>query len=185
MRLFIAIELPQTLQNEIAHFIEPLRKQVRGARWIPLQNLHLTLKFLGEVPEIDILKIKNCMEEVIREENFQPFKLQFSKIGGFPTLKSPRVIWLGVSIGEEVLSKITSSLEGSLELLGYPKKDRPYQAHLSLGKVKDPKQFWGVEKFELIHKTSFAGFSVGVISLLQSFLGRDGASYEKVYEVKL
>lgn len=185
MRQFIAVELPQTVQNEIEQAVNPLKESLKNILWTPRQNLHLTLKFLGEVTQDQVLQIQACMKDVVQEGGFKSFLLKFSDFGGFPSLQHLRILWLGVLDGQEILQRLAIALDQRLEGLGFAQEKREYRPHLTLGRSKNQKTLHGITRDALIRKTSFAGFSVNMISLVQSFLSKNGAIYQRVCEVKL
>lgn len=185
MRLFIAIELPQKIQKELYEKTAPIRASLSGVRWIPPENLHLTLKFLGEVASDRVDAVKASLQEALSRGDFRPFGLEFKGVGAFPSISHPRVIWIGISQGGEALTQLANALEEELQNLGFERENRLYTAHLSIGRIghlKDRKILEEiVSKYD---KTSFAGFSTDVVALIQSVLCREGAQYRKIYEVK-
>lgn len=184
MRLFIAVPLPEKIQNQIFQESSDLRGSDAPIHWIPHENLHLTLKFLGEVPADRIQKIQDSMINAVKD--FHPFEINFAGVGAFPSLTHPRVIWVGTTEGQETLAKLAKELENQLEVLGFSKEERPYKSHLTIGRVRERKSVKDFkEKAVTFEKTSFAGFSVNMISLMQSILSPKGAAYKTVYEVKL
>lgn len=185
MRLFIAVELPKPIQNQIYETGKYLRESVIGVRWIAPQNLHLTLKFLGEVPEQKLTSIDDILRETFQVHSYQAFSINFSQLGAFPSLSHPRVIWLGISDGQDVLRKLASMLEDPFEKIGFKRETRDYSPHLTLGKVNDEKKVKNLKEIAVSYKTSFAGISVGMVSSMQSILSPEGAIYKRVANYKL
>jgi 2'-5' RNA ligase len=186
MRLFFAVEIPQEVQKQIYESLSPLRKQWPKIRWIPSANLHITLKFLGEVSEGLIPKVQKCAKDCVSEISLSPFKMTFSRIGAFPGLKSPRVIWCGVEGCTEMLSNLAGHLETKLEVLGFQKEKRPYRAHLTVAKVNPEQRGVDLEPYvKDYEKTIFAGISVNMISLMQSVLNPHGAVYQRIHQIHL
>jgi 2'-5' RNA ligase len=186
MRLFLAVEIPPQEQKQIYESLSPLRKQWPKIRWISSDNLHITLKFLGEVPEALIPKVKKCAEDCISDMGLGSFKLTFSQIGAFPRPKSPRVIWCGVEGDTKMLSALVEHLEPKLETLGFQKEKRPYRAHLTIAKVSPEQRGVDFEPYiKDYEKTIFAGISVNMISLMQSVLNPFGAVYQCIHQIYL
>jgi 2'-5' RNA ligase len=186
MRLFIAVPIPEQIQVRLSEMVSDLKKSYSTIRWIPHGNLHLTLKFLGEVSEQAVPKIQECMLKVVKETHLLPFEIYLAGVGAFPNPIRPRVIWVGIMRGEEELAKLANGLENELESLGFLREERSFKPHLTIGRVREPKMIKGFkEKTSAFEKTSFASFSGSMISLMQSVLNPKGAVYTTVYEVKL
>ena len=176
MRLFFAVEIPPEAQKQIYESLSPLRTQAPEIRWIPFANLHITLKFLGEVSENVLPQVRKCAEDCVSEIKPGPFEITFLRIGAFPKAKSPRVIWCGVEESVETLSCLAEHLEIKLEALGFKKEKRPYRAHLTIGKVSPEQRDASFEQYiKDYEKTIFASISVNMISLMQSVLNPHGA----------
>jgi len=176
MRLFFAVEIPADVRVRIYDSLALVRKQSPQIRWIPPDNLHITLKFLGEVPEKGVSEVIKCAENCIAKMKPGAFEISFARLGAFPNAKHPRVIWCGVDGNHETLSSIAVVLESELEMLGFEKEKRPYRAHLTVGKISPVKREVDFDRY--IHdyeKTVFAGISVNMISLMQSVLNQHGA----------
>ncbi len=183
MRIFIAVEIPHEIREKIYKDLVPLRKTFPKVKWIRPENLHLTLKFLGEVSE---KKLKVIHEKISDLSSFKSFSIKFLGLGGFPNLSRPKVIWMGIDQGEEELSNIASYLESELEKVGFHLENRSFQAHLTLARVKDFREVKGFcEKASFFDKTSFASFSVNMVSLIQSSLTREGATYQCLHQIRL
>lgn len=133
MRLFIALNLPSEVRGRVYEAAAPLRALDLPVRWVDPAQIHLTLKFLGDVPERDVPSVGACVAAVARRH--EPFSFRIGGLGGFPSLERPRVLWVGVR-APAVLGALQSALEGELAALGFPRDDRPFRPHLTLGRVR-------------------------------------------------
>lgn len=184
IRAFIAIELPVKIVFSISQIQERIATYGFKIRWIRPENIHLTLKFLGDIKTADIDKIGGVMDESVR--GHAPISLKAKGIGVFPGIKRPRVIWTGVSGEVNQLFGLQKRLEDNLDGLGFPKENRPFKAHLTFGRVKnrlDPKrlgdalsEFIGFESEE---------FVADRVILYKSDLKPAGAVYTKLVEAVL
>ena len=182
IRSFIAIELPQEIIETIKKLQEQLRKYRLNVRWVRPENIHLTLKFLGDISEADIAPITGTLKAAA--DTVKPFHLKGQGLGIFPAMNRPRVIWLGVSGDVEILKKVQLCVEEGLEQRGFPKEGRPFQAHLTLGRVKGSLDkrilLETIEQFGNFESDSFTAKSV---ILFHSNLQRNGAVYTKLADV--
>jgi 2'-5' RNA ligase len=137
MRTFIAIEISEDLRRELTELQEDLRKSDADVKWVNPQNLHLTLKFLGDTSEETISEVKEILENITR--NTRTFEVIFAGIGVFPKLDFPRVVWVGIEKGKDELIELAKEIEKELTQIGSPKEKRGFSAHLTLGRVRSPK----------------------------------------------
>jgi RNA 2',3'-cyclic 3'-phosphodiesterase len=132
LRAFVAITLPPDLQDSLAAQTAPLKEVIPRVEWVKATNLHMTLKFLGNVEEEAIGPIVCGLTTAAAQ--VEAFDLDILELGVFPTLARPRVIWIGAS-GPR-LSALVESIESALEPLGFPRETRPFSAHITLGRVR-------------------------------------------------
>jgi 2'-5' RNA ligase len=132
LRAFVAITLPPDLQQSLAAQTAPLKEVIPGVAWVNAANLHMTLKFLGNVEEGAVAPIASGLTTATAQ--VEAFDLEILALGAFPTLARPRVIWIGAS-GPR-LSALVESIESALEPLGFPRETRPFSAHITLGRVR-------------------------------------------------
>ena len=137
IRAFIAIELPTEVHQQLDQVMQQLRQRIQAlprsaVRWVPAENIHLTLKFLGDVSlsNLDLLKERL----VIEASEHSPFELSVGGVGAFPNANRPRVVGVGVQAPPE-LSSLQNGIETKLEKIGYPREERPFSPHLTLGRV--------------------------------------------------
>jgi 2'-5' RNA ligase len=136
MRCFIAIKLPKEVKDEVARIQGQLRRLDLHAKWVEFQNLHITIKFLGEIKEELLPKIKEIISGI--NPLVKPFVLALSEVGGFPSLGRPRVLWLGINPQDNPI-KIIEYLDEQLPKIGIPKETRPAHPHITLARIKSPK----------------------------------------------
>ncbi|MBI3615216.1 MAG: RNA 2',3'-cyclic phosphodiesterase [Candidatus Omnitrophica bacterium] len=134
IRAFIAVELPEALRQEVAAFQSELKSSGADVKWVELENLHLTLKFLGNIEEAQVPVLKEALAAPAR--GFPSFTFHLEGIGAFPRTTSPRVVWVGVSEGKEKLVELAKTVERTCSGLGFPAEERPFSAHLTIGRVR-------------------------------------------------
>ena len=134
IRTFIALELPPSLISLFAKVQENLQSMGLRAKWVRPENIHLTLKFLGNINPADIDNIGGAMVDAVGE--FGTFKLVAGGVGVFPGIKRPRVIWVGLGGQIQLLFAVQRVLEENLAALGFKKEKRPFKGHLTLGRFK-------------------------------------------------
>ncbi|MEZ4598316.1 MAG: RNA 2',3'-cyclic phosphodiesterase [Syntrophotaleaceae bacterium] len=135
IRTFIAIPLNDSLFRTIAEVQRDLKTALPGIRWVRPETIHLTLAFLGDIPEEFLEKIGNSMLSIGR--SFAPFKVRIADLGAFPSRKRPRVIWLGVERCAPLM-QLQAELAEKLAAIDLPGENRPYTPHLTLGRSRRP-----------------------------------------------
>lgn len=188
LRAFIAIELPKPLQEGIVKFTAPLRQALGDdlIRWIPTHNLHLTLKFLGNIPSPHVDFIIQLLDQV--SDSHPPFILRLADSGSFPNIKQPRILWVGIHASPALFS-LQKRLEAGAARLGYPPESRPFSPHLTIGRVRssmDPANRGKIQSaFHRIQLGDIGAGSVESIHLYQSELKSDGSIYTKLHTTVL
>ncbi|UCH22431.1 MAG: RNA 2',3'-cyclic phosphodiesterase [Deltaproteobacteria bacterium] len=184
IRTFIAFELPGHVTNAIHKIQEVVKAYNFNIRWVRPENIHLTLKFLGNINPADIEIIGRVMDDTA--EPYAPFSLKAKGIGVFPGLKRPRVIWIGIGGQIEPLVGLQQNLDEKLNTIGFSQEKRLFKGHLTLGRVKgkiDSHRLSVVLK-KYNHFESEA-FTAGTIVLYKSDLQPTGSLYTKLLEVAL
>ena len=184
IRSFIAIELPDAVISWLETVQQDLRSLRLRARWVRPQNIHLTLKFLGNTPPGDIEKIGSAMTDAAAAG--VPFKLTVGGIGVFPGLKHPRVIWTGLAGDMKVLLGLQRNLEDRLAAIGFPKEKRSYKPHLTLGRIRETVNSAAIR--QIVQQYSDLGrleFTSDRIILFKSDLKPSGAVYSKLKQADL
>ena len=148
-------------------------------RWTPPENVHLTLKFLGEIPEGEIEHIGAALRKVCGDHT--PFDASLSSFGAFPSARRARVIWAGAAAGSEELRALAADVEAAFEPLGFGREDRTFVPHVTLGRVRGKPV-----KLELPAVVpGEARFEISRVELMESRLAAGGAVYETLYSLAL
>ncbi len=183
MRSFIAIKLPETVQSSLAELQLELKSTGAHIRWVKPENIHLTLKFLGDTEEKAVDRIISALQGTCN--TFEPFRLELRGVGLFPGVRSPRIIWAGVSCGS-ALTSIQSDIEKELSLLGFEKENRKFMPHLTLGRFKSSRGQKTIQKKVDHLRDSSCGFvDVTSVSLIKSELSPAGSRYTRIAEIPL
>jgi 2'-5' RNA ligase len=149
-------------------------------RWIPTGNMHLTLRFLGEVDERILPDFKQVVAADVATR-VKPFRIAYGAFGGFPNLSNPRIIIFDAKEGKRGLSKIAHLLEGGVEPLGIERERCPFAAHLTLARIKEPLPRGMAERLVTLPPLpATAVQDVDRFVLMQSYLAREGATYEEI-----
>lgn len=186
MRLFLAIPAPEAIRTLAVRAVAELRG-AGEVRWVQPDLLHLTLKFLGEVPEERRQEIEAAAAETANK--FSALVVECGGVGAFPNLRKPRTVWLGLSgQGEAVLAALAQDLETSLAARGFPREERPFRGHLTLGRVNGPKGLAdlgrGLERLAAAEQDRVE-WPVGSFQLVKSDLRPAGPIYTPLAEFPL
>jgi 2'-5' RNA ligase len=184
MRTFIAIEIPDEIKQQMAEVQRRLKGTGVDASWTRPEGIHLTLKFLGEIPDSQVADIMSALTRTAGDTG--GFRLEIEGVGTFPNSKNARVVWIGVSGDIEKLTKLQAAVEDAMAKLDMEREDRPFTPHLTLGRIKyiRSKESW-LSTLEEIKDIKLAGFDVNAISLMKSELKRTGAVYTEIGRVEL
>ena len=134
MRLFIALEIPVAVRENLAALLKSLQAISPETRWVRLESLHLTLKFIGEVCETKLAAVRSVLATV-RSDG--PLTLRFRGLGFFPDEKHPRVFWAGIEASPN-LKTLSADIDKATERLGIPREQRPFSPHLTLARFGSP-----------------------------------------------
>ncbi len=184
MRLFIALNLPERVRLALWHAVAPLRDASFPVKWVRPEGIHLTLKFLGEVPDRRFGELQGALGRAARGARELP--LDVGGFGVFPDLQRPRVVWVGVA-PEPALELLQHQVEQEFAPLGFPTEGQPFRPHLTLGRAARgarSSDFPGLEAaLERLHFQEMV--LVGSIELMQSTLQSGGAVYHVGYSERL
>ncbi len=183
LRCFIAVSLPATLRSAIGEVVGKLRGIGADIKWVSDENLHLTLKFLGETDEELVDEIRNALIDKL--SHYAPFYIKIGGVGYFPGGRNPRVIWVGIE-DPGVLEDIYKDIENAVAKLGYPREKRPFSPHLTIGRVRSPKRVAEViRRLEEFRAITFDEFVLREVTLMKSELKPGGAEYSGLAEIPL
>lgn len=184
IRTFLAVDLPDSLRPQLALVQGELKRSQADVRWVAVGNIHLTLKFFGNLPDTEVDPIAQAAREVTAKQ--EPFQLQITDAGAFPSVKSPRVIWLGLGGDLIPLAQMYNKLEKAFAALGHLPEGRPFNPHLTLGRVKSPQNRHRLAKLlETLPPLNWPPFKVGEIILFKSTLTPQGSIYTPLQVVPL
>ncbi len=174
IRAFIAIELPENVKMELAQTGRKLARQLPdgSVRWVKPERMHLTLRFLGDTAVTQLPALATQLDELAA--TYAPFHLHLDKLGRFPNRKRPRVIWAGLTGNTHTLLALKQDLDKRLTALGWEEEGRPFQAHLTLGRVKNSQAVSQVKWGVALEKVSMG---VTAVHLIESQLQRSGPIY--------
>ena len=187
MRTFIAIELPQNIKDTLGRLQGKLKQCGADVRWVEPHNIHLTLKFLGEVEDSKLDGINQIIEDTVK--NRLKFEITLTDLGVFPDINHPRIIWVGIKDKNNETKLIAEELGEKLEKLGIPREERQFLGHITIGRIKS----W-LNKDKLAERLSVLkdessnekiNFIADKITLFKSSLKPNGPIYEVLKEVTL
>lgn len=177
MRTFLAIDLPDKVKDYLYDFQKKLKKDYVKINWVAKKNLHLTLKFFGEVDEKKLAELKAELKKIKQI----PFRVKLKGIGFFPDEKAPNVIWVGIQPEKDVIA-LQQKIDEAL-LLTFP-SDQKFQSHLTIGRIKGikkPKEFAEAAKELKIEEIEF---EISSFKLMKSELSTTGPSYSVIEEFR-
>ncbi|GBC95659.1 RNA 2',3'-cyclic phosphodiesterase [bacterium HR16] len=186
MRLFFAVLLDEHTRGRVALVQEAMKRALAGQRisWVKQENLHLTLRFLGEQDEKGLRQAIEAGQTVARER--QTFRFVVQGAGAFPDLRRARVLWVGVEEPVEPLYYLAHQLEKELRQRGFPPEDKPFRSHITLARIKEPPPAQVMQKLiESLPNEPLGSVEVRSFVLMQSVLNPNGSLYTPVQEFPL
>jgi len=189
MRLFVALDIDQSIRERIMHFLQGLQTFAPDARWTKQESMHVTLKFIGEQPDVALGSIKQSMSGITGKAT----EISFHSYGFFPTAQSARVFWVGIEAGHE-LSALAAAIDERLSALGIPKESRAFSPHLTLARGagasgsprrnrqdrRNPTFHLLQEKLTALPTPEFGTMTAREFFLYQSQLSPRGSKYTKL-----
>jgi 2'-5' RNA ligase len=184
MRTFVAIDLEHEVKKNILEFTKRLDSHNPKIRWVKDQGMHLTLKFIGEIPENKASDIRSVLMGL--SQKHEPFPLKLVGTGMFPPRsRNPRILWVGVEENHELMS-VQKEVESLLEKLSIPRERRRYSPHLTLGRVKSSQNIQPVlDEMSRNKDTEFGRMDVESITFFKSTLKPTGAEYSTLANIEL
>ena len=180
MRVFIAVDIPDKIRKTLGDVQRELRPLTSSARWVAPESIHITLKFVGEIPE----KRLDDIDTALAGLSWKPFTITVRGVGFFPGTRSPRVFWAGMEA--PTMEGLAEQLDTLMERSGFEKEKRAFRPHLTLARAKDTRidssLVSAAAKYE---EHAFGSFSVDRVFLFKSTLKPSGAVYEKLKEYLL
>jgi 2'-5' RNA ligase len=181
MRLFFCVELDEQAKNGLSRLMDRLKARCPTGKWVAPENLHLTVRFLGEVGEGRLGELENLAQTVAGE--FLPFTLELGKLSAFPSPKRARVLWVGPVKGEDRFVELMRAVEEGVRRLGFRPETKTPTAHVTVARFKTPRDLSG-----LLAEVEFEDVlpvEVREITLMRSTLRPEGPIYTPVFRVPL
>lgn len=183
IRCFIAIEIPEKIQNIILEIQNKLRSKVVGATWTKSGNHHLTLKFIGQVERPQLSRIEYILSKIAKQNG--QFTIEFGGLGVFPNWERPRVLWIGLTKGESKIRVLSVSINKGLNELLYPIDNR-FHPHLTLARFKKQvNKLNRPDSFREYETLATSGFLIEEFTLVMSELHPKGAIYTPINTFKM
>lgn len=137
VRTFVCIEIPDAIKKRIARLQQTLREQKANVSWVKSSNIHLTLKFLGDVESSRLPSVCSAVGRAVRL--VEPFEIEIAGTGCFSSVKNPRVFWVGLAGIPDQLARLHKVIDAELSTEGFPAETRPFSPHLTIGRVRSPR----------------------------------------------
>jgi len=180
IRTFIAVETSPRVKARASNLIDKLRVAAAEINWVRPQQMHLTLKFLGDIADTETPDICRVVDEVAA--SFEPFEITCRGAGAFPNVRDPRTLWIGIEDGAEELQRLQAEIDNALKAkLGYGKEQRGFHPHLTIGRVKRELPGGRGELTQLLEKHAHFDADLAIIDevvTFASFLGRSGPTHD-------
>jgi 2'-5' RNA ligase len=181
IRAFVAVLLADELREAVAAAIERLRPLASAVAWVPPRNLHVTLHFLGDQSEERLAEAEAALADAAAGS--APLDVTFHGIGAFPGLERPRILWVGLAHGALEVRRLQARVTDALATHGFAREERPWHAHLTVGRVHDERR-WRREADPSLRgalaraaTTTFGTQRVTEVALMRSDLSPEGARY--------
>ena len=196
MRAFIGITLPDAVRSSLASLQRYVGESSADVKWVEPDNLHVTLKFLDEITDEQRRYVEALLGRIASAQ--PPFLLAMDRVGAFPAVTAPRVLWVGLSEGKESVIRIAESIEREGQAIPLPREDlpaalrgaaqagRPFAAHVTLGRVRTPRNRQALtERLRGVVWQPPAPWHVTSVTLYQSVLGATGPRYSVLADIPL
>lgn len=184
IRLFIAFKLSKEQQHAVGAMQSRLKDYMKGVKWLRPGNMHLTLKYLGEIDSNNVGSIIEALEKAAI--TFDPFQYSFGGTGVFPHPLKPRVFWIGMQKGRKETTEIAEKVELHLTEIGYAKESREFYPHLTVGRLRNQINKQVLNRFLEEEKNFTTPLAeLDEIVLYQSILESSGARYKQIYKSML
>ena len=183
MRIFIAVDLPAKIQAEVSTFQDALKHTRASINWTRPESLHLTLKFLGEIEESRLSKIVNVVQSVT--DSHRQMTLCLTGIGVFPHLRNPRIFWVGLDGETEKYASLAEEIDLRLFELGFPREERSYKPHLTIGRFKSPLGASELISHGLEYPLPVLSFRISEVTIMRSLLSPRAAVYTPLFKCPL
>ena len=183
IRAFIAVDLDDPVIEKICHVVEILKSRITEIRWLRKENLHLTLKFLGNIAESQVEPIAAALRHPLGL--FSPCTISAKGLGVFPDFRRPKILWVGLT-GDQLV-QLAAEIESALMPLGFTPENRAFTPHLTIGRWREGSRPAKNLRQEIdsLNDFEFGACAVRQIVLFQSVLKPEGASYSELRTIQL
>ncbi len=184
VRTFVAVLIDEDLRNRIAEVQSRIKKLAPDVKWVAPENLHVTLKFLGNVREDLLPEVFSAVERAVCGR--KPFLVSFSGVGAFPNARRARVVWIGLEEGEDRLRELAASIDENLAKLNFEKEGNEFKAHITIGRVKTSKFLGELAKgVAEVDARNLGVQRVSSVAVMRSDLRREGPIYTPLKVIEL
>ena len=183
MRLFIALPLTQPVKERLGQLILLLSEKGGSVKWVAPENIHLTVRFLGDTDDRLVPVISENIDAVASQ--FQTFETMIDRLGGFPSVGRPRVIWAGIENPPEKLSQLAIQMEHRVRKLRFEPEKKTFRSHLTLGRVRRPEGLDQLVGYLSDHRLEPIPILLDRLCLFKSTLTPSGPIYERLHEARL
>ena len=189
MRAFFCLDLDERTKEQLRQQMEPLKRLPVDVKWVSPENMHITMVFLGDISDGLVPDLEVAARQALEETGLDgPIDVTLDRLGAFPHVHKPRVVWAGCTTDPDPVKRLAQSLQDTLQPLGFEPEDRPFTTHVTLGRVKERGRSQGLQDLtEALenHKPFQCNLRIGRLTLMQSRLGPQGPIYESVLEIPL
>lgn len=183
IRSFIAVDIPNEIKNKIAEIQMELQQILPKVSWVKPSNIHLTLKFLGDVTPEQIPSIEEAIHDAVK--GLQPFDIKIGGIRAFKNLSQPKVLWINIATEPTSIIQLAENLDSSLNCLSFPKESRKFTPHLTIARIRNHINLTKfVSYFDAYNKMDYVPIHIKQLSLIKSQLASEGAIYTKLKTVQ-
>lgn len=183
VRTFICVEIPDSIKERIDHLQKTLKAIEAQVSWTRASNIHLTLKFLGAVDATRIQKVTSAVQRA--SVGISPFEIEVSGAGCFPSPRSPRVLWIGLSEVPQALKQLSANLEDELAREGFAREKRKFSPHLTIARLRGPKNATQLAEALIESGFSAEAFKATQVIVMRSDLTPTGSIYTPQAVIKL
>ncbi len=183
MRLFVAIEFSDRVRKTLKKVQDKLRPRCDGVRWTPVEQVHVTVKFLGEVPDPKVMGVADAMKRAVA--NVAPFTVAVGECGCFPPKGRVRIVWAGMKEESGELARCAQAVEDEMEKLGFARERRRFSPHVTIGRVREDRSDGRNRSVVEAHSFDPVEQNVSAIRLMSSVLSPQGPTYTPVSTVNL
>ncbi len=184
LRAFIAVDLTSEIRKELVRLQSELKKSLKGRiAWVEPENIHLTLRFLGQINDKQLEEIKKIVQETAKK--IKKFNMDLGVIGAFPDVSNPRIVWVGINFGFNQLNEINAELEDKLETINFAVGEKYFHPHLTIARIKSLEGENILDEITQKIRPKQLPETVDRLIIFQSELTPQGAKYTELFEAKL